>query len=139
MAWWIWIGGGALLAALELAVGGELWLLFLGLAAVVVGLAAGSGLTSLAVQLALFAALAVSAFFVRRRLSSTGEAETVGSDSLVGEIGTAATEIRPGKPGHAEFRGSRWPARAAAEHRIEAGSRVRVTRMQGITLFVEPR
>ncbi len=138
MAWWIWIGAGALLAALELLVGGELWLLLIGLAAVIVGLGAGVGLTALAPQLALFALLAVSVFFVRRRLDVGAAAPSVGSESLVGEIGTAATEILPGKPGQAEFRGSRWPARAATEQAIGAGAPVRVTRMQGITLFVEP-
>ncbi len=138
MAWWIWIGAGALLAALELIVGGELWLLLIGLAAVVVGLGAGVGLTALAPQLALFALLAVSVFFLRRRLDTgPAAAPSVGSESLVGETGTAATEILPNKPGQAEFRGSRWPARAAAGQAIEAGARVRVTRMKGITLFVE--
>ena len=138
MVWWIWIVAGVVLAALELLAGGELWLLFAGIAAVVVGLLAGVGLTGLAPQFLVFSVLAGSAFFVRRRLLAPADKSPVGSDSLVGEVGTAASEILPNKPGHAEFRGSRWIARAASGQPIEAGSSVRVARMEGITLFVEP-
>ena len=138
MVWWIWIVAGVVLAALELLAGGELWLLFAGIAAVVVGLLAGVGLTGLAPQFLVFSVLAGSAFFVRRRLLAPADKSPVGSDSLVGEVGTAASEILPNKPGHAEFRGSRWIARAASGQPIKAGSSVRVARMEGITLFVEP-
>ena len=139
MAWWIWIATGVVLAALELVAGGELWLLFAGVAAVAVGLLAGLGMTALAPQFLVFSLLAVSAFFVRRRLTAPRDTGRVGSESLVGEIGTATTAILPGKPGNAEFRGSPWPARTASGHPIEAGSSIRVTRMEGITLFVDPQ
>ncbi len=138
MVWWIWIGAGIVLALVELLAGGELWLLFAGLAAIIVGLLAGLGMTGLAPQFLVFSILAASAFFVRRRLTVSADKTPVGSDSLVGETGTAASEILPNKPGHAEFRGSRWTARTASGQAIEAGSRVRVARMEGITLFVEP-
>ena len=138
MAWWIWVTVGVVLAALELVAGGQLWLLFAGLAAITVGLLAGGGMTWLAAQLLVFSALVVSAFFVKRRFLAPADQSPVGSDSLVGEIGTAASEISPDKPGHAEFRGSRWKARPASGQRIEAGSSVRVVRMEGIALFVEP-
>ena len=138
MAWWIWIAAGVVLAGLELLAGGELWLLFAGVAAVVVGLLAGVGVTGLAPQLLIFSALAASAFFVRRRLLKPADARAAGSESLVGELGTATSEILPGKTGDAEFRGARWPARTASGQSIDAGSSVRVARMEGITLFVEP-
>ena len=138
MVWWIWLAAGILLALLELLAGGELWLLFAGIAAIVVGLLAGVGMTDLAAQFLVFAVLAVSAFFVRRRLTSSGTAGKVGSESLVGEIGPAISTILPATPGNVEFRGSSWPARSATGHVIEAGTVVRVVRMEGITLFVEP-
>lgn len=118
--------------------GGELWLLFAGLAAIVVGLLAGVGVTGLGAQFLVFSALAVSAFFLRRRLLKPTDAEPVGSESLVGELGTVTSAILPGKTGDAEFRGARWPARTASGNPIESGSTVRVSRMEGITLFVEP-
>ena len=138
MAWWIWVAAGVVLASLELLAGGELWLLFAGTAAIIVGLLAGVGMTGLASQFLVFSILAASAFFVRRRLLAPADKSPVGSDSLVGEVGTAASEILPNKPGHAEFRGSRWTARTASGQAIDAGSSVRVARMEGITLFVEP-
>ncbi len=138
MAWWIWVAAGVVLASLELLAGGELWLLFAGTAAIIVGLLAGVGMTGLASQFLVFSILAASAFFVRRRLLAPADKSPVGSDSLVGEVGTAGSEILPNKPGHVEFRGSRWIARTASEQPIEAGSSVRVARMEGITLFVEP-
>ena len=138
MAWWIWIAAGVVLAGLEMLAGGELWLLFAGVAAIVVGLLAGVGVTGLGAQLLVFSVLAISAFFLRRRLLKPTDAEPVGSESLVGELGTATSPILPGKTGDAEFRGSRWPARTASGSPIESGGAVRVVRMEGITLFVEP-
>lgn len=138
MAWWIWVTAGIVLAAIELLASGELWLLFAGIAAIIVGLLAGAGMTSLALQFLVFSLLAVSAFFLRRRLAAPVETGRVGSDSLVGETGTAISAIRPGKPGNADFRGSSWPARAASGQPIESGTSVRVVRMEGITLFVDP-
>ena len=138
MAWWIWIGAGIVLALIELLAGGELWLLFAGVAAIVVGLLAGVGMTDLAAQFLVFSVLAVSAFFVRRRLTRPADNGKVGSESLVGELGPATSTILPATPGNAEFRGSSWPARSATGHAIEAGTVVRVVRMEGITLFVEP-
>ena len=138
MAWWIWIAAGVVLAGLEMLAGGELWLLFAGLAAIIVGLLAGVGVTGLGAQFLVFSALAVSAFFLRRRLLKPTDAEPVGSESLVGELGTVTSAILPGKTGDAEFRGARWPARTASGNPIESGSTVRVSRMEGITLFVEP-
>lgn len=138
MAWWIWVTVGVVLAALELLAGGELWLLFAGIAAIAVGLLAGVGMTGLAAQFLVFSILAVSAFFVRRRLTAPVDTGKVGSESLVGEIGTATSPIQPRKPGNAEFRGSPWPARTASGQSIEPGTSVRVVRMKGITLFVDP-
>ena len=138
MAWWIWIGAGVVLALIELLAGGELWLLFAGVSAIVVGLLAGVGMTDLAAQFLVFSVLAVSAFFVRRRLTRPADTGKVGSESLVGELGPATTTILPATPGTVEFRGSSWRARSATGHPIEAGTVVRVVRMEGITLFVEP-
>ena len=95
-------------------------------------------MTDLAAQFLVFSVLAVSAFFLRRRLTRPVDTGKVGSESLIGEIGPATSTILPATPGNAEFRGSSWPARSATGHRIEAGAVVRVVRMEGITLFVEP-
>ena len=138
MAWWIWVGVGIVLVLLELLAGGELWLLFAGISAIIVGLLAGVGMTDVAAQFLIFSVLAVSAFFVRRRLARPSDTGNVGSESLVGELGSATSVIGPGKPGNAEFRGSPWPARSATGQPIASGTTVRVVRMEGITLFVEP-
>ena len=136
MAWWIWIVFGLLLGALEMFVGGALWLLLAGAAAVIVGLLAGIGVSGLPAQGILFAMLLASAFLIRRRLRPSPE--RVAGEPMTGEAGTALSRIGPGAPGAVRMRGTRWPARTAGSGSIRKGAGVRVVRMDGITLFVEP-
>lgn len=61
---------------------------------------------------------------------------TIGRESLVGEMGTAREACAP--EGVVVVRGAPWRARAARAALIEAGDRVRVTGIDGLTLRVEP-
>lgn len=137
MAWWIWIVLGLSLAALEMFLGAELWLVLAGAAALIVGLLAALGIEGQGTQGLVFAVLLASVFLIRRRLRLRPKAAEVASESLVGELGTAISAIAPGSPGSARFRGTRWPAHAAGSRSIGPGASVRVVRMEGITLFVD--
>ena len=73
MAWWIWIIGGVLLCLAEIATPGAFYLLFFGLAALVVGLLAWGDLVSITwVQILLFTIFSIIALVTFRRSIKEG-------------------------------------------------------------------
>jgi membrane protein implicated in regulation of membrane protease activity len=143
MPWWGWIVVGAVLLAAELfVVPTDFYLVFLGAAAIAVGLVGmvGIGLPEWG-QFALFGVLSVVAlvFFrgwFKRRWPSEPPARV--DDTLAGEVGTAIEALAPGATGRVELRGVPWSARNAGADAIAAGARVRVERVEGLTLLVRP-
>ncbi|HEY8155433.1 MAG TPA: NfeD family protein [Myxococcota bacterium] len=139
MPWWGWIVVGALLLSSELFVPTDFFLVFLGVAALLVG---GLGLTGLALpawaQWLLFAALSlVLLVTVRGRLKKrlpTGDPRV--DDTLVGEVAVIRERLEAGATGAAELRGSRWNARNLDATALEPGARVRVERVEGLVLHV---
>lgn len=98
-----------------------------------------SGGVSLSVALAVtlpFALLTV--FLMRLVLKSRGWKQTTGREQLIGSEGEATQSFSPGEPPKEMVRvhGELW--RAASSQAITAGARVRVVRMDGLTLYVEP-
>lgn len=139
MIWWIWILAGVVFAALEILVGGELWLLLIGIAAFGTGMLAAVGLPGPELQILTFAVLLGSAFLVRRRLTPKTRPRVVqGAAALVGEIGTVTRTVGPARSGQVEVRGSTWPALAAEGPDIAPGAGVRVAAVVGIRLRVRP-
>lgn len=139
MAWWIWIILGALLLAAEVVVTADFYLVFFGLAALVLGLAGVFGVPLPAwVQFLLFAALAVSGLVLYRgrlkRRLQTADREM--GPELVGERGTARDAIAPGGRGRVELRGSAWDAHNDGAVAIAAGARCVVSGVEGLTLRV---
>jgi membrane-bound serine protease (ClpP class) len=59
-----------------------------------------------------------------------------GVDGLVREFGETLTQVGPDQPGQIRVHGEIW--RATSLRPIEAGHRVRITGMNGLTLLVEP-
>jgi membrane-bound ClpP family serine protease len=55
---------------------------------------------------------------------------------MIGADGEALTAIAPDTAGQVRVRGEIW--RAISQVTIAAGSRVRVTRLSGLTVIVEP-
>jgi membrane protein implicated in regulation of membrane protease activity len=53
---------------------------------------------------------------------------------MVGEVGQALTTIEPGQPGRVTAHGEIW--QATSPESIPAGARVRVSRVEGLTLTV---
>ncbi len=139
MPWWGWIVLGALLLGAELLlIPADFFLVFLGVSAMAVG-----GLAWLAVGLSpeiqwlLFAALSVVAFLLFRRRWAARAAHSANPrvEGLVGEVGTAREPIAAGGTGRVELRGSPWSAQNVGDA-IESGARVRVERVEGLTLCV---
>ena len=110
IAWWHWLALGLVLVALELAVSGGFYILFFGVAAIVVSalslLNAGGPLWT---QVLLFSVLSVvSLQFFRSPLLRWMKLDRTSPDvdSLVGEVGVALDDIPPGEIGRAELRGT---------------------------------
>lgn len=142
MRWWIWVTLGLVLAAIELATPGGIFVIFFGIAALVVGVLVLAGVvTTPWVQWLLFPVMAVIALRLFRqpllgRLRMRDEADAV--DSLVGEVATPSADIAPGAHGRAELRGSTWNVRNAAEVPVAAGQRCRVVTVHGLVLDIRP-
>ena len=141
IVWWHWLVLGLLLIALELAASGGFYIIFFGVAALVISLMAALGAeTPLWLELALFSVLSVgSLLFFRnplmRWLNIDGQGRDV--DSLVGETGVAQHDIAPHDVGRVELRGSSWTARNNGATVLPAGRRVTVVRVDRLMLIVE--
>lgn len=140
--WWHWLVLGLLLVVAELATPGGFYIVFFGLAAVLVGVLAGAGVSGpLWVQVALFGVISLLGLvFFRARLLKLMQLDPQAPavDTLVGEIGTAAETLSPGAIGKVELRGSSWSARNTSEATLLTGARCQVIRVDGLTLFVAP-
>ena len=142
MSWWIWVALGLVLAAIELATPGGLFVIFFGIAALLVGALTLSGLVTASwAQWLLFPIIALVAVRLFRqpllgRLRMRDDSEPV--DSLVGEVATPSSEIGPGGHGRAELRGSTWNVRNVAAVPVAAGQRCRVVTVQGLVLDIRP-
>ena len=69
---------------------------------------------------------------VRTRFSTA----TIGREWMVGEMGLALTDLDP--DGTVSVRSARWPGRTNRATPLQAGDRIRVVSIEGITLEVEP-
>ena len=141
MSWWLWVVLGLILAAIELATPGGFFVIFFGIAAVVVGLLDLAGIASAAwLQWLLFPVLALVALRLFRRplLAMLRVSEPSSVDSLVGEVAVVAADIAAGQHGRAELRGTLWQARNVADAVVYAGQRTRVVAVDGLTLDIRP-
>jgi inner membrane protein len=140
LGWWFWILLGLVLAGLELITPGGLYLLFFGIAAVLVGVLSVAGLIQpLWLQVLLFTVLALltlglfrRALLVRLRRDPPDSAV----DTLVGQTAVALEDIPGNGEGKVELRGSPWHARNAGQRSISADENCAVERVDGLTLWV---
>jgi hypothetical protein len=141
MMWWHWLLLGLILVALEMAAAGGFYIIFFGVAAIVVALLQVAGLAEPGwLQWLLFSVLAVlSLVFFRnplmRRLNLSGGAADL--DTLSGEKGTVLEEMAPGGSGRVEVRGTTWSARNAGPIHLDRGHRCVVVRSERLTLLVK--
>lgn len=143
MNWWVWVIVGIVLLLAEVLTPGGFYLLFVGLAAIIIGAATAFGLQyDLWYQVFLFAALSVLLLSLARRplvarLSLTS-ADRAAVDDVVGEVAVAKERLAPGQNGQVELRGTVWSARNCAATTILPGERSRVMSVEGLTLVVGP-
>lgn len=140
--WWHWMAVGLVLVVLEIAAPGGFFVIFFGLAAMVVGALVlfGTG-GPLAVQLLLFSVLSAAFLLLfrnpllRRMKFDRGTDEI---DNLTGEPATALDDIAPSDAGRVELRGTTWRARNGGATPIARGTRVRVVAVDRLTVVVIP-
>jgi membrane protein implicated in regulation of membrane protease activity len=141
IVWWHWLVLGLLLIALEMAASGGFYIIFFGVAAVLISLMAALGAQlPVWVELLLFSALSVGSlvFFrspLMRWLNIGGAGVDV--DSLVGETAVAQQDMAPDGIGRVELRGSSWSARNSGATLLPAGRRCIVVRVERLMLIVE--
>jgi inner membrane protein len=133
---------GLVLAAIELATPGGFFVIFFGVAAVVVGILDVAGVAPQAwQQWLLFSIIAIVSLRIFRKPLLDKMRLTdpqVPVDSLVGEVAVTSTGIAPGEHGRAELRGSTWAVRNIDTTPLAAGQRCRVAAVQGLMLDVRP-
>jgi hypothetical protein len=141
--WWLWVLLGILLLAIELLTPGGFYVIFFGIGALVTGLLVALGvLEPVWAQWLTFTLLSVATLGLFRgkllKTMSAGPQQGAPVDSLVGEEAVVTVEVPPGGVGRAELRGSAWSARSGYPSAIAAGTRCRVERIEGLTLWIRP-
>lgn len=142
MTWWGWVVGGAILLVAELAfVAAEFYLVFVGFAAIVVGLTTGF-LYELApwAQWASFAILAIVSMVafrsrVYRHFRSHPLPVKAGPH---GDEMTVPVALAPGETCRAEHGGTFWTVCNDSDKPIPPGARARIESVKGLTLLVRP-
>ena len=142
MNWWGWVVGGVIMLGAELGfVDAQFYLVFLGSAAILVGLATVAiPSLSLSTQWAGFAVLGlVSMLTFRKPIYQRLRGHT--PELRIGPAGTVLilpTSLAPGESCQIEHSGSHWTAQNEYDAPILAGSRVRISEVRGLTLLVRP-
>ena len=142
MHWWQWLVVGIVLVALEMAASGGFYVIFFGIAALMIGSLHLFGLAGPAwFQFLLFSVISVASLALfRSPLMRWLQLDQPGRDvdSLIGEIAVPVEDIVPGEVGRAELRGTLWAARNSSAMALIRGQRCRVTRVDGLMIFLEP-
>jgi membrane protein implicated in regulation of membrane protease activity len=132
--------GAVLLGAELFAVDAQFYLVFLGVAAAIVGLAGLFGIvTPEWVQWLSFAVLSLIFFLTFRRTLYTkirGGGESY-PDSLSGDSVSVTEDLAAGADARTEYRGTKWTIRNVGDATIAAGSRARIVAADGLTLKVK--
>lgn len=131
---------GAILFGAEMfAVDAQFFLVFLGLSAIIVGIADLVGIVMpLWAQWAVFAVLSlVSMFTFRKSLYEKLRGNMPGfRESVTGDKVSIAEDLEPGSEARADLRGTRWTVRNVGNATISSGSQARVIKTEGLVLHV---
>lgn len=143
MIWWLWVLLGILLLAIEILTPGGFYVLFFGVGALATGLLAALGVVEpVWAQWLVFSVVSVlSLLLFRGKLLATmsvGPRQGAPVDSLVGQDAVVTETVPVSGVGRAELRGSAWSARTTHPEPIVKGTRCRVERVEGLTLWIRP-
>ena len=141
MVWWLWILAGLALFAAELLTPGGFFIIFFGVAALLVGALTGLRLIGpVWLQWLLFSILSVVFLLLFRKplleWMKGREPQRAAVDTLVGETALLTEDLAPGGIGKAELRGTSWSVRSRDGLALAKGRRCRVEQVDGLTLWV---
>jgi membrane protein implicated in regulation of membrane protease activity len=142
MAWWGWALLGIVCMVIEVHLTQDFTLFCVGVAAFVV-----TAVAAFAVDLPfwshwlLFSALSVVVLLtVRKPLLGRlrpDRGRDADFDYLLGEVATPSEDLAANGVGKAELRGSVWTVRNTEPTNLNKGQRCRVTRIEGLTLWIK--
>jgi len=142
MTWWGWVIAGAVLLGEELSfVSAQFYLVFVGSAAILVGLITLVAPPADWLQWALFAVLAiVSMVTFRSRVYQRFHPALpkVDTGPRTGGLITLQVPLGAGESCQTEYAGTFWTVRNDSDKPIPSGGRARVTGVQNLTLLVRP-
>jgi membrane protein implicated in regulation of membrane protease activity len=141
MSWWGWIIAGAILLGAELAfVSAQFYLVFIGSAAILVGIATLLLLLAPWLQWALFAVLSIVSMvtFRSRVYQRFNHAAPKVDTGPAGGVITLQVSLGAGESCQAEYGGTFWTVRNDSDTPIPSGSRARIARVHNLTLLVRP-
>lgn len=136
----MWLAGGLVLLLIELATPSGFFVMFFGLGALTVGVLERLG----AFQAAWFQWLVftltsvVYLLLFRGPLQKKFDTPSANVDTLVNELAIPRERIPPGAVGRVDLRGALWNARNESSAIVETGQRCKVTRVDGLMVFIQP-
>jgi membrane protein implicated in regulation of membrane protease activity len=140
MHWWLWLVLGLIFVGLEVLTPGGFYVLFFGIGALVVGSLAGFGWSGpIWFQWLLFSAISLLSLLCFRPhlVRATRSKERPDPiDTLEGEIALLVDDLPPDAVGRAELRGTTWTVRNGDQRLLARGQRCRVSRVDGLTLWI---
>jgi membrane protein implicated in regulation of membrane protease activity len=140
MYWWLWLVLGLIFVGLEVLTPGGFYALFFGIGALAVGSLAGFGWSGpIWLQWLLFSAISLLSLLCFRPhlVRATRSKERPDPiDTLEGEIALLVDDLPPDAVGRAELRGTTWTVRNGDQRLLVRGQRCRVSRVDGLTLWI---
>jgi membrane protein implicated in regulation of membrane protease activity len=134
---WIVIGVALLIAEVLSA---SFYSIFFGIGALVTALFIYLGLADdLIAQLIIFGVASVGSLFIfRNKLMEVFNKNTKDFKEIVDDFAKVSVEIPPHGEGKVFYRGANWIAYSDADHSLDINSKVRIKRIDGIKLIVDP-
>jgi inner membrane protein len=141
MIWWYWMLLGIVLLGIEMVTPGGFYILFFGLAALIIGSITGLGFAQAEwLQWLLFSVLSILSLLVFRgpllAWIKTKDKQMPIVDSMVGESAIPLEDLVPGATGKVELRGTTWTAHNAGVALLKKNQRCKVERIEGLTLWI---
>ena len=140
MFWWLWLVLGLIFVGLEVLTPGGFYVLFFGIGALVVGSLTGFGWSGpIWLQVLLFSAISLLSLLCFRPhlVRATRSKERPDPiDTLEGETALLVDDLQPDAVGRAELRGTTWTVRNGDQRLLVRGQRCRVSRVDGLTLWI---
>ena len=139
---WIWLAATGIFILGELAMAGSFFLLPFGVGTAVATVLAFSNVSE-SLQWVAFIVLSVASLAALRplakKLNAQEQPAKVGSTRLIGEIGVVTKDLGADltENGSIQIGREEWPAETKGMERIPAGTRVKVTHIEGTRVVVE--